>query len=318
MDDYDPGTPAGVEYMPNGGFDQEATIDTTNYKGDVVFTYGFGAAEPTTFGEADTAWHALLAASEDTDLTTAVKATLNVFSITAGTVQAGGPTLINNGTDTNVVDSVVKIQTAAKIDGNVGYVVKYANSYTLALGDTSVELYDQATSFDVHNKTDHLTNGASITLDAVTNVAADGDKRVLAPDEAKQDQDFAKTGTYTIYFMFHDNNKFKLADNKWGEATGTLKVTNSIKFPTVDVTSRKIASDDPASFRDVIKVNCDLNNNDGAAESLVSVLNGNGVAAATNDKNKVEVKYFVVEENIFGAALDTVFWVSKGNTFNVE
>ena len=230
--------------------------------------------------------------------------------------------------------SPIKANAASAIDGSVYVTVKFANSFAQneAYGDgdgflgVSLDVFNQngnigteedpETRFITGKKTDPavMANYASVTLDALDTIDND---MIYVPSDTSEDIDFAKPGTYTVYFQWHDASH-KEDDNKWNEATNTLSVKNTLKAPTVNFSGRKVNGADVDSFKEIGTVNSDLNNKNSAAESLVAVLNKDFEDASENDKGQIVVKYAVIEENVFGADQDVKFYVNVGNTFSTN
>ncbi len=214
--------------------------------------------------------------------------------------------------------STVIPNATSEIDHTTGikHVVKFGSRYSKA--DFGGALYNSEEHFRNGKYTDNasLADGSVITLDPV-GPGSDG-LLTFVPSDTSIDLDFAKPGTYTVYFLYHDS-KHTAYDGKWAEKTAQPSIKNSLTAPSVTWTKKTTPGADTDSFKEVFTIGADLNNADGPAVSLVSVVDKDLKPAEEDDKGKVVVKYAVVEENIFDAdENDVLFLVNVGQTFTVE
>ena len=176
--------------------------------------------------------NALEAATTDADK----KLISQLFKFVITDVETTGPTADAVGAETDGFEngsSTVIPNENSTIDYATGvqHVVKFGSQYSK--NDFRGEIYNQADHFRTGKYTDwaSLSYGAAVELDPVADTDIDGDGYLTyVPSKTEYDVEFAKPGSYTVYFLYHDKKNTAL-NNKWTEKTASVKVTNSLTAP---------------------------------------------------------------------------------------
>ena len=143
----------------------------------------------------------------------------------------------------------------------------------------------------------------------------------------------AKLGNYTVEFRVHyadvngknnTKNTSTAADKttKYASVKNSFSVTNTVKVPTVTVTSRKVDSSNVLDYKQNLKTDVDMNNNTSDYESI-SVINDAYNTKPVNEKlstdsKKVTVKNVIVEDDRVNDGEVWNFYIPINSTFTLK
>ena len=284
-------------------FDGTATTENAP-NGTITYVYANGASA----GDAATKYNQIAGVAHNA----AAFFTASGSGIAAGNTDT--PATLGTDNSFTIISSV--IATASSQISNVQAGVKYGSYYTSDTG--TVNLFKGKQNIN-GLKTALGGYTDKITINTYNAVAEVGDKPIYVQGKPDADDNFAKTGSYTVVFTYIVDPDNTAKDS---EAKSNLTLTNSIYIPEVDVPTRKVDSLDPNAIKDVLKASVDMNNNTSNHESITGFAglctpekaDGTPTAFANVDYTKTQttIKYVIVEEDGIN------FYIPKGTTFYTE